>query len=97
MAAVKNVEEYIARHPAWAALITSLHETVVSTALKPAIKWGVPVYTLGGKNVVGIAAFKHHCALWFYNGSFLKDPAGVLHNANEEKTRGLRQWRFEKG
>ncbi|MEZ4982122.1 MAG: YdeI/OmpD-associated family protein [Saprospiraceae bacterium] len=35
--------------------------------------------------------------LWFYNGAFLKDDEKVLVNAQEGKTKGMRQWRFEKG
>jgi len=34
-------------------------------------------------------------AVWFFNGVFLKDKEKVLINAQEDKTKGLRQWRFE--
>ena len=61
------------------------------------MKWGTPTYTFDGKNIVGIAGFKNHCALWFHNGAFLKDPKKHLVNAQEGKTKGLRQWRFESG
>ncbi|MDT0687112.1 DUF1801 domain-containing protein [Autumnicola psychrophila] len=37
------------------------------------MKWGAPVYTLEGKNVIGLAAFKNHCAMWFFNGASLKE------------------------
>ena len=45
--------------------------------------------------MAGIGAFKSYAGLWFFNGVFLKDPANVLINAQEGKTKGLRQWRFE--
>jgi uncharacterized protein YdeI (YjbR/CyaY-like superfamily) len=32
--------------------------------------------------------------LWFYNGVFLKDKNKVLINAQDGKTKALRQWRF---
>ena len=58
------------------------------------IKWGMPVYTLNNKNVAGFSAFKAWTGLWFYQGVFLKDTEGVLINAHEGTTKGLRQWRF---
>lgn len=33
--------------------------------------------------------------MWFFNGSFLRDNHDKLFNAQEGKTRGMRQWRFE--
>lgn len=48
-------------------------EIVLSTQLQVAIKWGAPIYTFDGKNIVGLAAFKSHIALWFFQGALLKD------------------------
>lgn len=59
------------------------------------MKWGAPTYCIKGKNVVGIGAFKNYVGLWFHQGVFLQDPAKVLVNAGENKTKGLRQWRFK--
>ncbi len=92
-----DVTSYIARHPDWAEELQLLHECLSHPDLEVGIKWGIPTYMLKGKNVVGMAAFKNHCALWFTHGVFLSDPAGVLHNAQEDKTRGMRLWRIEKG
>jgi uncharacterized protein YdeI (YjbR/CyaY-like superfamily) len=64
------------------------------TPMQIAVKWGAEVYTHNGKNVVSYGGFKNHFCLWFYNGVFLKDPYQVLVNANGEKTKALRQWRF---
>jgi len=93
----KNAEGFIAKHPQWEELLTALREILRSTGLEETIKWGVPVYTLEGKNIVGIAAFKNHAALWFHQGALLKDPASVLVNAQEGRTRAQRQWRFQPG
>ncbi|MEG9326982.1 YdeI/OmpD-associated family protein [Salinimicrobium catena] len=95
--AVKTVEEYIQKHPDWEDEIVSLREMLLSTELEEAIKWGGPVYSLNGKNVVGIGAFKNHCSLWFFQGALLRENTALLQNAQEGKTKALRQIRFEKG
>jgi len=59
------------------------------------IKWSIPTYTINNKNVLGIAGFKNYVGLWFFQGVFLKDEENVLINAQEDKTKGLRQWRFK--
>ncbi|SDL77142.1 Uncharacterized conserved protein YdeI, YjbR/CyaY-like superfamily, DUF1801 family [Salinimicrobium catena] len=94
---IKSVAEYIEKHPQWEEEIASLREMLLSTELEEAIKWGGPVYTLNGKNVVGIGAFKNHCALWFFQGALLRENTALLQNAQEGKTKALRQIRFEKG
>lgn len=95
--AVKSVEEYISAHPEWESELRELREMILSTEVEETIKWGAPVYTVNGKNVVAIAAFKNHAALWFYQGALLKDHTALLENAQEGKTKALRQVRFEKG
>ncbi|OEY73391.1 YdeI/OmpD-associated family protein [Salegentibacter salarius] len=95
--AVKSVEEYIETHPSWRKELESLRAIMQNTELEECIKWGAPVYALQGKYVTGIAAFKNHCALWFFNGALLKENTILLHNAQEGKTKALRQIRFEKG
>jgi len=42
-----------------------------------------------------MAAFKNHIGIWFYQGIFMKDPHKKLINAQENKTKANRQWRFE--
>lgn len=89
-----SVDEYIASGGDWKESLTLLRELFVSTTLKEAVKWGMPVYTLKGKNVAGFSAFKSWTGIWFYQGVFLKDSAGKLINAQEGVTKALRQWRF---
>ena len=93
----KKVDAYIKKHEQWSDILSAARKVMLSTEMEEAVKWGTPTYTLDGKNVVGLAGFKNHCALWFHNGSFLKDADKVLQNAQEGTTRGLRQWRFEQG
>ena len=55
---VTNADEYIARHPAWQDILSTLRTLLLQTELEETIKWGTPVYTLDGKNVAAIAGFK---------------------------------------
>jgi uncharacterized protein YdeI (YjbR/CyaY-like superfamily) len=64
------------------------------TGLTASIKWGAPVYSLDGKNVIGLGAFKNHIAIWFFQGIFLKKNKALLVNAQEGKTKALRQIKF---
>lgn len=94
MKKVKSVEEFFSNLEAWHSELSVLRSVLLSTELKEEVKWGIPTYVLNGKNVVAFSGFKNHFALWFFNGSFLTDKAKVLVNAQEGKTKGLRQWRF---
>lgn len=62
--------------------------------LEKTIKWGAEVFTYNGKNVVSYGGFKNYFTVWFYNGVFMEDKYKVLVNAQEGKTKSLRQWRF---
>ena len=91
----ETVEEYIARHPEYNVELNKLRAIIHTTELKETVKWGIPTYTINNKNVVGIGAFKSYAGLWFFQGSFLKDEKGLLINAQEGKTKGMRQMRFQ--
>ena len=94
MKKVHSVEEYIETHEKFSDALTLLRNLINSTDLNETIKWSAPVYDLNGKNVVGLGAFKNHFGIWFFNGVFLKDEQNLLVNA-QEKTKALRQMRFE--
>lgn len=90
-----TVEDYILGHQEWQAELELLRDSLLkNNDLKEEVKWGAPIYTVGGKNVMGIGTFKAYIGLWFHQGVFLSDGAGVLINAQEGKTKALRQWRF---
>ena len=93
----EKVTAYIAKHSKWSDQLVELREAFLSTKLKEEVKWGSPTYTLNGKLIAGIAAFKNHYALWFHQGVFLKDTHKKLVNAQEGVTKALRQWRFAEG
>ncbi len=42
--------------------------------------------------MVGLGAFKRYFGLWFHQGALLKDTNKKLINAQEGKTKALRQW-----
>lgn len=88
------VEDYINKHSNFGEELRILRNLICKTELAETIKWGAPVYTLNGKNVLGLGAFKHHFGIWFFNGVFLKDEQQILVNAQENKTKALRQMRF---
>ena len=93
----QKVDLYIDKHAKWSQKLTAIREVFHNTELLEEVKWGSPTYTLNGKLVAGIAAFKNHMAIWFHQGVFLKDEHGKLVNAQEGKTKALRQWRIEEG
>jgi len=89
-----KVDAYIVNHNNFSGILTTLRELFLSVELVETIKWGMPTYTMNGKNIVGIGAFKTHCGIWFFQGGLLKDSHKVLTNAQEGKTQAMRQWRF---
>ncbi len=91
---VKTVDEFILKSKYGKEILILLRELISKTGLEETIKWGAPVYTLDGKNIVGISSFKAYSGLWFFQGALLKDKENVLVNAQEDKTKALRQWRF---
>ncbi len=78
----------------WKNELTSLRILLLSTELEENIKWGMPVYSIMNKNVVGISGFKKHYGLWFYQGATLLDKHKVLVNAQEGKTQCMRHLRY---
>jgi uncharacterized protein YdeI (YjbR/CyaY-like superfamily) len=95
MKQVKSVDNYIANADAWQGELRRLREILLSTELQEEVKWGGPCYTYDGKNVVGMAGFKSYFGLWFHQGALLKDQNKVLINAQEGRTKALRQWRMQ--
>jgi len=89
-----SVDEFIAKQSNWQEVLTTFRKILLSTELEENIKWGAPVYSLKGKNVVGMGVFKSYVGLWFFQGAFLKDPKKVLINAQDGKTKAQRQLRF---
>ena len=94
MKKVYSVEEYIEENEHFGDALRLLRKLMNSTELEETLKWSIPTYTINGKNVLGIGAFKNHFGVWFFNGVFLKDKHKVLRNAQEGKTKAMRQLNY---
>lgn len=90
----RSVDAFIEAQDQWKEPLSRLRSILLSTELEETVKWNQPAYTLNGKNVAGLGAFKSHFGIWFFQGALLKDKAGKLVNAQEGKTQAMRQLRF---
>ncbi|MBJ6111860.1 DUF1801 domain-containing protein [Hymenobacter sp. BT523] len=87
------VDFYFSNNHKWLEELAHLRAVVLATGLTEELKWGVPCYTLQGRNVCIIHAFKEYCAVLFLKGALLKDPQGLLIQQTEN-TQAQRQLRF---
>ena len=62
----------------WTPILEQLRQLLLGTELNEERKWGVPVYTLNGKNVILLGVFNDSCVISFIKGSLMKDPEGIL-------------------
>ncbi len=93
----QTADEFFKNETQWKSELAKLRKVLLAMPLEETVKWGGPVYTVDGKNVVGVAGFKDWVALWFFQGGLLKDPDGVFVNAQSGTTKAMRQWRFTDG
>lgn len=89
-----SVDEFLDELENWNSETRKLVELIRSIGLEETVKWSMPVYVSSGKNVVGVFATKSYFGLWFYQGALMEDKDNVLMNAQEGKTKALRQWRM---
>jgi uncharacterized protein YdeI (YjbR/CyaY-like superfamily) len=94
MKSYATVDDFIVHSPAWNEELARLREILLETGLEETVKWGGPVYTHDGKNIVGIGGFKHYFGLWFFQGALLADKDRVLISAQAGQTKALRQMRL---
>jgi uncharacterized protein YdeI (YjbR/CyaY-like superfamily) len=92
----KSVGEYFSKLANFKKEITLLRKTILECGLEENIKWGGPVYSLNDKNVVGLGAFKSYFGVWFFQGALLSDKKKILVNAQEGRTKALRQLRYHR-
>lgn len=62
----------------WREELETLRQIVLETGLKEEIKWGVPVYTHNGKNVLSVAALKDFATIGLFKGVLLTDSNKIL-------------------
>lgn len=89
-----TVDEFIEQNECYKTGLSQLRSILLDLGLEESIKWNFPVYSFHNKNIVGLGAFNHYFGIWFFQGVFLKDESGALLNAQEGKTKAMRQWRF---
>jgi uncharacterized protein YdeI (YjbR/CyaY-like superfamily) len=93
-----KVDFYFRKAKKWQEELEELRRIVLApltagNALTEELKWGVPCYAFGEKNIVLIHAFKEYCALLFFKGALLKDPRGILVQQTKN-VQAARQIRF---
>lgn len=62
----------------WREALILLRQLVLESGLKEEIKWGAPVYTHHGKNVVLVNALKESANIGFFKGALLRDTEKLL-------------------
>lgn len=93
----QKIEAYLKKHEKWSQQLHTLRDILLNTDLEETVKWGVPTYCINGQNVVGLAAFKNHTGLWFFQGALLQDAKKILRNAQEGKTKAMRSIQIVEG
>lgn len=88
-----KVDAFINSAEKWKSEFIRLRQIVNECGLTEELKWGVPCYTSGGKNVILIHGFKEYCAVLFVKGALLKDSRGIL-ITQTENVQSSRQIRF---
>lgn len=90
----KSVDAYIEAQAQWQVELLLLRQIMLDQGLEETIKWSLPVYCHNNRNIASLGSFKKDLAIWFFQGSTLTDPLNVLVNAQENKTKSMRSWRF---
>jgi uncharacterized protein YdeI (YjbR/CyaY-like superfamily) len=88
-----SVDPYFKNASHWQPEIKKLRQIALDCGLTEELKWRSPCYTFQDGNVAVIQMFKDYCALMFFKGALMKDPAHMLVQLTET-TQGARQARF---
>lgn len=88
-----KVDFYFNKAKKWQEELEHLRTIVLDCGLTEDLKWGVPCYTFGERNVVLLHVFKEYCALLFVKGALLPDAEGIL-ITQTENVQAARQIRF---
>lgn len=72
----------------WTDILEFLRQLLLETELQEERKWGVPTYTLNGKNVVILGVFKESCVLSFLKGGLMEDPYQILERPGPNSQEG---------
>lgn len=88
----KRVDVALSKETRWPIEMAELRKVALASGLTEELKWGQPCYTLDGKNVFLIHAFKDYFAVLFMKGVLMKDPKKILiqQTANVQSARQIR-------
>ena len=62
----------------WKLELQALRQIALNSGLTEELKWKQPCYTINGKNIIIISAFKESCIIGFMKGALMKDTKGIL-------------------
>jgi len=62
----------------WKKALVLLRKIVLDIGLKEELKWGAPIYTHNGKNIVSVGALKESATIGFFKGVLLTDEHKIL-------------------
>jgi uncharacterized protein YdeI (YjbR/CyaY-like superfamily) len=89
-----KVDTFLREAEQWREEFKKLRTILLDCQLAEELKWGVPCYTHEDRNIVLMHGFKEYCALLFFKGALLSDPAGILVQQTKNVQAG-RQVRFK--
>lgn len=72
----------------WTEPLQLLRTWLLEAGLVEELKWGMPCFTHGGKNISMLYALKDCCGLSFFKGGLMKDSAGILQKPGENSQHG---------
>jgi uncharacterized protein YdeI (YjbR/CyaY-like superfamily) len=67
----------------WHEVLVALRTILRDSTMTEELKWSFPCYTVDGRNVVMLSAFRDSCTLLFFQGELLNDPEGLLQKPGE--------------
>ncbi len=88
-----KVDFFFDKASKWQAEYRQLRKLILDCGLAEELKWGVPCYTVDGKNIILIHGFKEYCAVLFFKGALLQDAESILIQQTEN-VQSPRQVRF---
>ncbi|MFM7327445.1 MAG: YdeI/OmpD-associated family protein [Bacteroidota bacterium] len=77
----------------WKEELIRLRAIMQAAGLTEEVKWGMPCYTSGGKNIAMVSALHDHASIGFFKGALLSDPKGLLVSPGEH-SQAVRTLRF---
>ncbi len=73
-----KVDKFLSSVDKWQDELEALQMIILDCGLTEELKWGAPIYTWQGRNILGINGRKEFCSLGFFKGALLDDANGIL-------------------